>query len=852
MCGAEIVPGTAPTVQVAPTIDESNPESAWSNVLDQLRRATRGRYEIDRELGHGGMAAVYLAHEIALDRKVAIKVMSPAILMQHGMVERFRQEAVTIASLKHPNIITVHAVEHHDQLHFFVLEFVEGRSLETIVEGYGPLAVPVARAWLAQIASALDYAHRRGVIHRDIKPANTLVDLDGNAIVTDFGIAKVEEKPGFTMTGAVIGTPAYMSPEQCLGKPVTGASDQYSLGVLGYEMLTGTPPFDGATLTVMQAHTMDMPPPITERRAECPPELADAVMRMLRKDPEERWPRLSDAVTAFGSPPGPDDPVRRQMSALSTGDEPTALVAPVSTPVTPLPRAEVGAAGRRGFKSPKLWMGGGAVFAAGIALWILAPVFLPSDASLGSVTLAPTSATLAMGETAELQAVARNAADSILTDVAIEWTSSDTAIATVSNGVVVARAPGTVTINAAGGGQSAAAEFTVTGAAEAVASIALSPSAVRLGVGETTRLTVSVLGPGGTTLTGHVPAWRSDNTAVATVSSDGTVTARAAGTVEITAESEGFSARATVTVVAEIAAVALVRISPASVSLEVGQTRDLVAEPRDAQGNRLGGRRITWQVSDPAVASVSREGRLAALAPGTTSVTGTVEGFTGTAAITVTPESVASITVVPSLLPLEAGQRATLAATLVGSSGRALADRPLSWRSSDPGVVSVSDQGVVTAVGPGTAVITAISAAQTGQATVTVSALVRETPVLDRGAAVAVIGRRIPTFVDALNAAARDRDIAALRSAYGIPLLPTDEEYWQTMLGTDDFRDHRIELIRTFEPEQVGDLWRVDFDATLTFRASRGDEEVAISFRAEFRSLPNDLELTGLRMRTQR
>ncbi len=830
------VPGTAPTVQVAPTIDESSPDSAWSAVLDQLKRATQGRYEIDRELGHGGMAAVYLAHEIALDRKVAIKVMSPAILMQHGMVERFRQEAVTIASLKHPNIVTVHAVEHHDQLHFFVLEFVEGSPLEAITEGYGPLAIPVIKAWLSQIASALDYAHRRGVVHRDIKPANTLVDMDGNAIVTDFGIAKVEEKPGFTMTGAVIGTPAYMSPEQCLGKPVTGASDQYSLGVMAFEMLTGTTPFDGATLTVMQAHATEAPPSIVERRPDCPPDVAEAVMRMLRKEPEERWPRLSDVLASFGPPPGPDDPVQRQMSALSSGEEATALVAPLATPVTPIPPAQPA---RSAFRSPKVWMGGGAAFALGVAVWLLSPMFGPAAPSLGSVTIAPATTLLAVGETAELRAVVRTADDSVLTDIAVEWLSSDTAIATVAGGIVMARAPGTATISATSNGQTTAAELTVTGTAEAVVSVTLSPREVRLGVGETTRLTANVLGSSGATLD-RTPSWRSANDAVASVSADGMVTARAAGTADITVESDGYSA-------------ASVRISPNSLSLEVGQARDLVAEPRDAQGNRLGGnRRVAWRSSDPAVASVAGDGRVTGVGPGSASVTGTVGGVTGRVSVTITLEAVASITVVPSQLPLQAGQTAGLAATLVGSSGRALTDRPLSWRSSDPSVASVSVGGVVTAVGPGTAVITAISASQTGQATVTVSAPVIETPALDRGAAVAVIGRRIPAFVDALNVAARGQDLDALRNAYGIPLLPTDDEYWQTMLETDDFRDHRLELTRTFEPEQVGDLWRVDFDVKLTFRASRGNEEVDISFRAEFRSLPNDLELTGLRMRTQR
>jgi serine/threonine-protein kinase len=849
MCGAEIVPGTAPTVQVAPTIDEANPDSAWNAVLEQLKRVTQGRYEIDRELGHGGMAAVYLAHEIALDRKIAIKVMSPAILMQHGMVERFRQEAVTIASLKHPNIVTVHAVEHHEQLHFFVLEFVEGSSLEAITEGYGPLPIPVIKAWLAQTASALDYAHRRGVVHRDIKPANTLIDMDGNAIVTDFGIAKVEEKPGFTMTGAVIGTPAYMSPEQCLGKPVTGASDQYSLGVMAFEMLTGTTPFQGATLTVMQAHATEVPPSIVERRPDCPSELADAVERMLRKEPEERWPRLSDILPSFGPPPGPDDPVRRQMSALSTGEEATALVAPLSTPVTPIPPARPA---RSAFRSPKVWMGGGAAFALGVAAWLLSPMFGPASPSLGSVTIAPTTTSLSVGETAQLSAVVRNADDSILTDRVVKWLSSDTTIATVAGGIVMALAPGTSTISATSDGQTAAAELTVTEAAGEVASVTLSPSTVRLGVGETTQLSANVLGPSGATLN-RVPSWLSANSAVASVSDDGVVTAHRAGTADITVESDGFSARATVTVVREIAAVASVQISPSSLSLEVGQGRDLVAEPRDAQGNRLGGnRRVTWRSSDPAVASVAGDGRLTAVAPGTVTVTGTVGGIRGTAAITVTLEAVASITVVPSQLPLQAGQTANLAATLVGTSGRALTDRAPSWRSSDPSVAAVSPGGLVTAVGSGTAVITAMSASQTGQATVTVSAPVTETPVLDRGAAVAVLERRIPAFVDALNAAARDRDLEALKSAYGIPLLPTDEEYWQTMLETEDFRDHRLQLDRTFEPEQVGDLWRVDFDVKLTFRASRGNEEVDISFRAEFRSLPNDLELTGLRMRTQR
>ncbi|UCC75288.1 MAG: serine/threonine protein kinase, partial [Gemmatimonadota bacterium] len=242
---------------------------------------TQGRYEIERELGQGGMAAVYLAHELALDRRVAIKIMSPAVLMERGTVGRFKQEAITIAALKHPHIVTVHAVEHHDQLHYFVLDYVEGGSLEKVIRRTGPLPIPVVCAWLAQVASALEYAHKRGVVHRDIKPANIMLDAEGDVIVTDFGIAKVTEKKGFTATGFAIGTPSYMSPEQCLGEAVTGASDQYSLGIVAYEMLTGAPPFSGSVLEVMTAHHQTPPRPLAQLRPDCPQPLASAVMRML-------------------------------------------------------------------------------------------------------------------------------------------------------------------------------------------------------------------------------------------------------------------------------------------------------------------------------------------------------------------------------------------------------------------------------------------------------------------------------------------------------------------------------------------------------------------------------------------
>src|SRR3954451_18879377 len=256
--------------------DLTEDESPWLEVVARLRRATLGEFEIGHELGRGGMAAVFLAHELSLHRDVAIKVMSPGLLMGQGMIDRFKREAITIAHLNHPNIVSVHSVRQGEGLHFFVSRYIQGRPLEQVIEDAGRLPIPIVRSILCQVASALTYAHRSKVVHRDIKPANILIDEEGNAVVTDFGIAKAAESPTQTHTGALVGTPAYMSPEQCSGGEVSGASDQYSLGAVLYELLTGVPLFAGSTLTVMQAHVERPPPRIRERCEECPAEVEAA------------------------------------------------------------------------------------------------------------------------------------------------------------------------------------------------------------------------------------------------------------------------------------------------------------------------------------------------------------------------------------------------------------------------------------------------------------------------------------------------------------------------------------------------------------------------------------------------
>ena len=286
------------------------------------------------------MAAVYLARDLALNRRVAIKVMAPGLLLGPGMMERFKQEAVTVANLQHVHIVAIYGVRQIGDLHFFVMQFVPGRTLEGVLRDVGALPIPVVRAWLFQIGSALGYAHRRGVIHRDIKPGNILLNADGEAIVTDFGIAKVAESPNQTQTGTVVGTPVYMSPEQCYARELTGASDQYSLGVVAYEMLVGRPPFSGSSFALMRSHTDTPPPPLHEQRSDVPPAMEAAVMRMLAKTPEERFPSLSDALVSLGAVPlSHDDPLHADLQKLAAAAERLDQLADVvRTPPSPVPK----------------------------------------------------------------------------------------------------------------------------------------------------------------------------------------------------------------------------------------------------------------------------------------------------------------------------------------------------------------------------------------------------------------------------------------------------------------------------------------------------------------------------------
>jgi serine/threonine-protein kinase len=217
----------------------------------RLAQTLEGRYAITRLLGRGGMAVVFLADDLVLERQVAIKVLPPDMTRDAQLVARFQQEAKTAAKLDHPNIIPIYRVESEGGLVYIVMKYVAGQSLEELL-AKGPLPIPRARHILREAALALGHAHRRRIVHRDVKPANIMLDEEGRVILTDFGISKAVQDTGqLTGTGTIIGTPHYMAPEQARGQEVDGRADQYALAIVGHRVLTGRLPFDGPAHSIL-------------------------------------------------------------------------------------------------------------------------------------------------------------------------------------------------------------------------------------------------------------------------------------------------------------------------------------------------------------------------------------------------------------------------------------------------------------------------------------------------------------------------------------------------------------------------------------------------------------------------
>ena len=269
--------------------------------MPQIPRDTMvdGRYRIIERIGSGGMADVYCAEDTQLGRKVALKLLYRRFAEDAEFVERFRREASSAAGLQHPNVVQVFDRGAWDGTYYIAMEFLEGRNLKEVVREHGALDPALAVDLVIQILKAARFAHRRGIVHRDIKPHNVIVDDEGRAKVTDFGIARAGASD-MTETGSIMGTAQYLSPEQAQGHPVDARTDLYSIGIVLYELLTGTLPFDAESAVTIALKQVSEPPiPPTRRNPAVPPALDAVVLRALRKDPDERYPDADAFIEAL-------------------------------------------------------------------------------------------------------------------------------------------------------------------------------------------------------------------------------------------------------------------------------------------------------------------------------------------------------------------------------------------------------------------------------------------------------------------------------------------------------------------------------------------------------------------------
>ncbi len=308
-----------------------------------------GQYEILSLLGEGGMAAVYRARQLNIKRDVAIKVMDERLARQSDFARRFEREAETIADLNHAHTLKLFDYGQQGDQVYLVMELLRGGSLSSLIR-QGPLAPERVGQILDQVASALDYAHGRGVIHRDLKPPNVLFDDAGNAFLTDFGIAKIlSETTALTQSGTVMGTPAYMAPEQWRRGAVDSRADLYALGIMLFEMLTGHVPFEADTpYQMMFAHIQEPPPPIRSLRPDLPPALEAVIQKALAKDPERRFQSAGEMASAFRLALAGQIPTGLEVDAEPEGPRTAPQIVPPTSSLASAPLAlHAPRAGRR-------------------------------------------------------------------------------------------------------------------------------------------------------------------------------------------------------------------------------------------------------------------------------------------------------------------------------------------------------------------------------------------------------------------------------------------------------------------------------------------------------------------------
>lgn len=470
--------------------DQTNPGSDTvtsgevAGLQARLQKVVQGKYELKKLVGKGGMGAVFLAQDLTLEREVAIKVLPPDISQDPQVVKRFQQEARTAAKLDHTNIIPIFRVESEGGLNYFVMKFVSGTSLEDVLETQkDSLSPDYIQRVLWEAARALGHAHQRGIVHRDVKPANIMFDHDGKVMLTDFGISKaLQAASAFTGTGMIIGTPHYMAPEQAKGQPVDGRADQYSLGVVGYRMVTGQLPFSGDSVhTILYKHIFEEPPTAKSIRVDVPDFLSQTIARAMAKEPAQRYDSMEDFATALW----PEQPVTpRGLKSSSTlrarppvtAESPTeAFTSIAGAATTPLPSPTVGARPAPRPAAPRksgkgLVIGAVAVIAAGVVGYlalrpdpappagagtplVTAPsATQPVRAVVQDVRLQPTSASLRPGGTVAFTATLVDSTGTAVTGQRVGWSSSDAGVARVDGaGRVTAVARGRAVISARSG-----------------------------------------------------------------------------------------------------------------------------------------------------------------------------------------------------------------------------------------------------------------------------------------------------------------------------------------------------------------------------------------------------------------
>jgi hypothetical protein len=309
-----------------------------------------GRYELQDLAGSGGMSSVYKARDTVLERTVAIKILHDHYSDDPEYVERFRREARELARLNHPNIVTVIDRGEFEGRQFIVFEHVDGETLKSLVERSGPMPVDQAVSLVHQVARGLAFAHEQGIVHRDVKPHNVLIDENGTAKVTDFGIARsLDPAEGLTETGTLLGTSEYIAPEQASGGPVDERSDQYSLAIVLYELITGEPPYTGDNfMAVAVKHIQEPVPSVRDRRPDVSPRLDAILGRALAKRPEDRFPTTEAMMAAL-------EAARAELPAAfddGPADGATQVIGAPSTPPSPRPAP----APRRGTRSRRSWV----------------------------------------------------------------------------------------------------------------------------------------------------------------------------------------------------------------------------------------------------------------------------------------------------------------------------------------------------------------------------------------------------------------------------------------------------------------------------------------------------------------